>query len=440
MEDVLLEQMASEDDGVADWHAGRPDSPPDVDPSMPDEQSRLGMTVAQPATGALRPTLLIGLGGFGRRALLELRCRFLDRFGDLEKTPLVRFLYIDVDGEAVKAATHGSPEVALKPAEVYHLPLQAVSHYRRRQLDFLTDWLPREKLYTMPRSLKTAGIARPRPAGLRRQLPSSHGPLPPRGAAGHAPRRPIPVRQQHRPGPPRRHAARLRPGGGRRRPERLPHRPRLRPASPPQADAPARGAGDGAGLLRRPGRPGHAGPGAGQRLRHAHRAEPLRRPLRPLRRPVRRGRAAPVRRGDGLRQPLCPAARQPLAGEPPRRPRPPRQLPVPRADHAARSSPRQPAAEASGRRLGPVPQSGDLRDLVPARSAAAPGCPPGLPAAAGTVAGAGQGRSFAGRRRRSCWRRLRRGCWPTRSCCRRACRGGSARRPPSPRKASLPRR
>ncbi len=115
------------------------------------------MTVAQPATGALRPTLLIGLGGFGRRALLELRCRFLDRFGDLEKTPLVRFLYIDVDGEAVKAATHGSPEVALKPAEVYHLPLQAVSHYRRRQLDFLGDWLPREKLYTMPRSLKTQG-------------------------------------------------------------------------------------------------------------------------------------------------------------------------------------------------------------------------------------------------------------------------------------------
>ncbi len=157
MEDVLLEQMASEDDGIADWHAGRPGSNPDVDPSRPDEQSRLGMTIAQPATGALRPTLLIGLGGFGRRALLELRCRFLDRFGDLEKTPLVRFLYIDVDGEAVKAATHGSPEVALKPAEVYHLPLQAVSHYRRRQLDFLTDWLPREKLYTMPRSLKTQG-------------------------------------------------------------------------------------------------------------------------------------------------------------------------------------------------------------------------------------------------------------------------------------------
>ncbi len=158
MEDILLEQMASEGDGLGDWNgaAGKAGSNPDIGPAQED-QSRLGMTVAQPSTGALRPTILIGLGGFGRRALLELRCRFLDRFGDLEKTPLIRFLYIDADGDAVKAATHGSPEVALKPGEVYHLPLQPVSHYRRRQLDFLADWLPREKLYTMPRSLKTQG-------------------------------------------------------------------------------------------------------------------------------------------------------------------------------------------------------------------------------------------------------------------------------------------
>ena len=57
----------------------------------------------------------------------------------------------------MKSSTHGSPEVALKAGEVYHLPLQPVSHYRRRQLDHLNDWLPREKLYTMPRSLKPQG-------------------------------------------------------------------------------------------------------------------------------------------------------------------------------------------------------------------------------------------------------------------------------------------
>src|SRR5262249_2025968 len=38
--------------------------------------SNLGVTVAAPATGALRPTVFLGVGGFGRRALMELRCRF----------------------------------------------------------------------------------------------------------------------------------------------------------------------------------------------------------------------------------------------------------------------------------------------------------------------------------------------------------------------------
>ncbi len=115
------------------------------------------MTVAQPQTGALRPTIVIGIGSFGRRALQELRCRILDRFGDLDKLPLVRFLYVDCDGDAIKAATRGAPEVALRPSEVQHLPLQAISHYRRRQLDQLSEWLPREKLFTLPRSLKTQG-------------------------------------------------------------------------------------------------------------------------------------------------------------------------------------------------------------------------------------------------------------------------------------------
>src|SRR5262249_57290318 len=48
-------------------------------------------------------------------------------------------------------------EVALPRNEVYHLPLQQVSNYRRRMLDQLSEWLPREKLYAMPRSLQTQG-------------------------------------------------------------------------------------------------------------------------------------------------------------------------------------------------------------------------------------------------------------------------------------------
>jgi hypothetical protein len=157
MENMLLEQLPSEDEVLAvtslGVHAGIGVSPA----SGVEEVSRLGMTVAQPQTGALRPTVVIGIGSFGRRALQELRCRFLDRFGDLDKVPLLRFLYLDSDNDAIKAATRGAPEIALRPGEVQHLPLQSIAHYRRRQLDQLNDWLPREKLFAMPRSLKTQG-------------------------------------------------------------------------------------------------------------------------------------------------------------------------------------------------------------------------------------------------------------------------------------------
>jgi len=150
MENILLEQMPGEEGLI-------PIEGVDSAEGELDEVSRLGMTIAQPQTGALRPTLVIGVGTFGRRALQELRCRFLDRFGDLDKVPLMRFLYIDSDADAVKGATRGSPELALRSHEVYHLPLQPISHYRRRQMDQLSEWLPREKLFTLPRSLKTQG-------------------------------------------------------------------------------------------------------------------------------------------------------------------------------------------------------------------------------------------------------------------------------------------
>jgi eukaryotic-like serine/threonine-protein kinase len=122
-----------------------------------EEVSQLGLTMHQPQTGVLRPTIIIGLGNFGRRALLELRCRFLDRFGELSKIPLIQFLYAEVDSEAVRNASRGLTEVSALNNEVCHLPLQPVGNYRRRMLDQLNDWLPREKLYNMPRSLQTQG-------------------------------------------------------------------------------------------------------------------------------------------------------------------------------------------------------------------------------------------------------------------------------------------
>ncbi|MCI0682858.1 MAG: protein kinase [Gemmataceae bacterium] len=158
MEDIHLS-----DSEVIDFAAPPPPierparRPPADDDEQEVEVSDMGVTVPQPDHGALRPTLIIGLGAFGRKAILELRCRFLDRFGDLSKLSLVRFLCIDSDPEAVNIAVRGAPQVALARSEFQPLPLQQVGNYRRRSLEHLNEWLPREKLYTMPRSLQTQG-------------------------------------------------------------------------------------------------------------------------------------------------------------------------------------------------------------------------------------------------------------------------------------------
>src|SRR5262249_5792109 len=149
LEDVFLDHMVV-----------TPELPP-VESAVEDEnlleQTPMGLTMEQPLTGALRPTLILGIGAFGRRALLELRGRFLDRFGDLSKVPVVRFLYIDPDPEAIRVAVRGAAEVAFTPQEVCQLPLQPVGNYRRRMLEQISEWLPRETLYALPRSLQTQG-------------------------------------------------------------------------------------------------------------------------------------------------------------------------------------------------------------------------------------------------------------------------------------------
>ena len=163
MENVHLEAMTYEDE-VLDYgavaHAGDDPHPSTAEfdeNGQPVQVSDLGVTVAQPDTGALRPTLIIGLGSFGRKAMLELRCRLMDRFGNLAKLPIIRFLAIDPDPDALNQAVRGAPQVALARNDFLQLPLQPVGNYRRRNLDHLYEWLPREKLYSMPRSLQTQG-------------------------------------------------------------------------------------------------------------------------------------------------------------------------------------------------------------------------------------------------------------------------------------------
>ena len=122
-----------------------------------EESHLLGVTAATPDVGILRPTVLIGVGSFGRRALQEVRCRLVDRVGDIAQVPSFRFLYVDVDPDAVNKAVSAPPDVALSSDEVFPVPLQPVTGYRRRQLEQILDWLPREKLYSIPRNLHAGG-------------------------------------------------------------------------------------------------------------------------------------------------------------------------------------------------------------------------------------------------------------------------------------------
>jgi hypothetical protein len=136
--------------------AKRPAGAPRAEPEI-DEDHLLGATAPQKEMGVLRPTVLLGIGSFGRRALQEIRCRLTDRVGDVMQVPCFRFLYIDCDPDAVTKAVSAPPDVALSTDEVFQVPLQHVTQYRRRQLEQILDWLPREKLYSIPRSLHAGG-------------------------------------------------------------------------------------------------------------------------------------------------------------------------------------------------------------------------------------------------------------------------------------------
>ena len=111
----------------------------------------------RPEEGVLRPAILIGVGSFGRRALQQIRCRLLDRVGDLGQMPCFRFIYLDADPDTLSKAATGPTDAALLPEHTFHAPLQPVTAYRRRQLDQIQEWLPREKLYAIPRSLRVDG-------------------------------------------------------------------------------------------------------------------------------------------------------------------------------------------------------------------------------------------------------------------------------------------
>src|SRR5262245_23571495 len=122
-----------------------------------DDSQRVNLDSPEADGGVMRPTLILGLGGFGLLALRELRSRLTDRAGDMRHVPAIRFLYLDVDPQVRTIGVAGSPDRALLPEQVFPTPLQPVARYRRAALDMLSEWLPREKLHAIPRNMHPQG-------------------------------------------------------------------------------------------------------------------------------------------------------------------------------------------------------------------------------------------------------------------------------------------
>src|SRR5213078_208438 len=92
---------------------------PDPGAAREDSSQKVNFDFPEADGGVLRPTLVIGVGGFGLLALRELRSRLTDCMGDLQHVPAVRFLYLDADPQAKAAGTCGSPDRALNREQVF---------------------------------------------------------------------------------------------------------------------------------------------------------------------------------------------------------------------------------------------------------------------------------------------------------------------------------
>lgn len=92
----------------------------------------------------LKRTILIGLGGTGKKALLQAKKKFLETFG--EEPPLVKFLLIDTTSANTDALKAQTPEgetrpVRLRASEVLHIEARGASLLPQVH-DEIREWFP----------------------------------------------------------------------------------------------------------------------------------------------------------------------------------------------------------------------------------------------------------------------------------------------------------
>jgi serine/threonine protein kinase len=109
--------------------------------------------------GVLFPALVIGLGQTGLSALQRLRQSFHDTIGGVDVLPNIRWLYIDTDPDAVRAAGQGKLGGTLSVAEILQTRLNRPSHYLRSTTrPRLESWFDLKMLYRIPRNPVTTGV------------------------------------------------------------------------------------------------------------------------------------------------------------------------------------------------------------------------------------------------------------------------------------------
>lgn len=132
----------------------------DVEPSMMPSAARAEVVDLPPleldGNCPQQPTLFIGVGGWGAKALRALSER-LSRQWQCDDIPAWRMLLIDTDLESLQL-----PDASgIVQRDALHVPLGSMQYYRRTA-DELTRWMSRRWIYNIPKSLKTEGI---RPLG-----------------------------------------------------------------------------------------------------------------------------------------------------------------------------------------------------------------------------------------------------------------------------------
>lgn len=107
-------------------------------------------TPAQPAAAqdeqrlrGISRSLLIAVGGTGHKILLDVRQRLLQKYGSLDKLPIVSFLLLDTDQAIFSKNPNYSDAANLDNADKIHVSVHGVEQLRRnlREYPHLRDWL-----------------------------------------------------------------------------------------------------------------------------------------------------------------------------------------------------------------------------------------------------------------------------------------------------------